>query len=287
MKINNRILRGAVPLLLSAACAPEPGWSEAPACGQLRCADAGQTCWASSPALELSFDKAVLDAGEALASVAVVPWVPGRDQAQCVEDRGCADQERCVQGSCWKAPVSSAALRSWLSGEGPLAKSLPSWWATRRGERGLLLQSTLGSEQGGVWAVYLGPRWVDAQGIALGGGDDPVAMLSVQGHGAGRWSQQTPKLSQDGLGLVVPVPEGWVPQASYLWSLSCDANLGVEIFAERSCPGPQPCVAFALDQALSLEQRSCRVLVKIPGHAALPTGWIRAHHDRVLPKGRF
>lgn len=281
MKIYIQTLLGAVFFLQCAACAPDLGWSGEAACLTLHCGSPQVPCWASTPQLRIELDRGLVDAGENLPSVAVLPWGVSKGALRCVEDAGCEEQERCLAGQCWRAPVSGAAVARWRSGKGALPKPLPGWWARQIGERSLGLSSSLGSEAGGVWGVYLGPRWVDESGQALNVGPRPALWLEVQAHGAGRWSEQVPELLDEGHRLRLSFPKGWSEEASYRWSLSCGPGLGMALVAERSCEGAPPCVDFVFSKPLDIGQRSCRVLVKLPGQAALPSGWIRSPGDPV------
>lgn len=281
MKINIWFLSVAVLGLVTAACAPDPAWSDAWDCPSLSCGTPEAPCQASVARLSLRLDQEIFDAGPELPSVALVPLALGKGEARCVADLGCAEKERCLEGRCWRALASSAQLRRWRSGQGPLAHSLPGWWARKEAGSTLALQSTLGSERGGIWAMYLGPRWVSAKGQPLHLGLEPAALISVQGHGAGPWSEQRPVLVKQGKGVEIALPKGWSLDAPYQWSLSCGPGLGVAISPLPSCPGKAPCVAFAFTKALDVQGRSCRLLVKIPGQAALPTGWIGPADARV------
>lgn len=287
MKIYVWIVIGAVLGIVCAACAPDFAWSEEPACLDLRCGSQKQPCSAATDGLLVELDRELTDAGDHLPSVALLPWVQSKKPRRCLEDRGCAEKERCLAGRCWRAPVSQAALRHWRTGQGALANSLPGWSAGQIGESSLRLTSRFGSESDGVWALYLGPRWVDAKARPIATGPGPSAMILVKAHHMGRWSEQVPELSSDGRRLRVAFPSGWPGEASYLWSLSCGQGLGVELFPAPTCEGEEPCVTFVFDKPLSLARRSCRVLVKLPGQAALASGWIGSAKDpashEVLP----
>lgn len=264
----------AFALALGAAgCAREPAWEEGRAgrCFELRCGPQGSAeCLASTPTIDLALGQAVERSPRRRSSVAILPWERDDAVPGCAGDEACASRARCILGRCYAPPRSESEIRRWFKGESALAGSLPGWSVALRDAGQLGLRSSLAAEETALWAIYLGADWVTPQGHPVGADLKPVAFVPVRGHGQSLWAQRRPTLGEGGAVQLDLGPQ-WVPDSSWRWSLHCGQGRPQSLrVLDRSERGR---VTLQSRAQSSWPSGPCRVLVKIPGHAAFASAW--------------
>lgn len=266
----------------AAGCAQEPPEAfEAPRCVQVRCESrAKRACAASSAELWIELSEPLVPSGAKKSSIAMLPWERDPEIPGCERNEDCEVQARCLRGQCWSSPSRVTELRRWFRGDAGLTGSLAGWSLHSLGEA-LRLQTSVASEEAGLWAVYLGADWVTRAGHAPGASLRPFAFVVVEGHGKGRWSEVRPQVHEEG--LEIAVPQGWAPQESWRWSLHCSGARPQPLVVDSR--GPQAIRGRVVGE-LGETAGSCRVLVKVPGHAALATDWFSYGKDLLRPQAR-
>lgn len=166
-----------------AACAPEP-WQEQEVARVIACTHSpgregeAQTLW------RLRWDRALRRWERAKSSFAVLPWEESAADLRCVRDEHCGVRERCLAQRCWRSPRSPSELRRWFRGEEALSGAQEGWELRHTAPREIEIRSTQPAPSQKILAVYLGARWISADGHALGASLRPIHWIAPRHLGA-------------------------------------------------------------------------------------------------------